>query len=184
MSVTGSYSGAIRLVLFDVDGVLTDGTLVFDGNGEALKTFNVRDGVAVALLHAHGIQVGVLSGRASGPLDFRIRELGFDVALTGRVDKVDAFATICAQQALAGTQIAYVGDDVMDLPLAGRAGCFYAPQDAHPLVLEQADKVLASRGGYGAAREAAEHVLTSGGLSLEQAYEPLLNQWGRFHAVQ
>ena len=184
MMLPETYSGVIRLVLFDVDGVLTDGSLVFDDKGEALKTFNVRDGVAVALLHAHGIRSGVLSGRASGALDSRIRELGFDVALTGRLDKIEAFAAICGQEGLDGTQIAYVGDDVMDLPLAGRAGCFYAPRDAHPLVLERADHVLTSRGGHGAAREVAEHVLTSAGLSVEQVYEPLLNQWGRCHAVQ
>lgn len=178
------YSGVIRLVLFDVDGVLTDGSLVFDDNGEALKTFNVRDGVAVALLHAHGIRAGVLSGRVSSPLDFRIRQLDFDIALTGRLDKIDAFAAICEQQGLDGTQIAYVGDDVMDLPIAGRVGRFYAPRDAHPLVLRRADHILTSRGGHGAAREVAEHVLASDGLSLEQVYQPLLNHWERVHVVQ
>ena len=184
MTTAAAYAGPIRLVLFDVDGVLTDGSLVYDANGEALKTFNVRDGLAIALLHAHGIRTGVLSGKASGPLDFRIRQLGFDVAVTGRLEKTEAFVAIVEQEGLAGAAIAYVGDDVVDLPLAGRAGCFYAPSDAHPLVLQRADHVLAARGGHGAAREAAEHILTSSGLSLEQAYAPLLEQWGHFHAVQ
>ncbi len=178
------YSGPIRLALFDVDGVLTDGSLLVDGNGEAVKKFNVRDGLAVALLRAHSVRTGVLSGKSSSPLDFRIRQLGFDVAVTGQLKKSEAFAEIGLQAGLDSKEIAYVGDDVVDLPIAGRAGCFYAPSDAHPLVVQRADHVLRTGGGQGVAREAAEHILMSGGLTLEQAYEPLLEQWERFHAVQ
>lgn len=184
MNSVGAYSGQIRLVLFDVDGVLTNGTLLLDGNGEALKAFNVRDGLAVALLRAHGIRTGVLSGKASSPLDFRIRQLGFDVAITGKLEKEDALAAIGEQEGLDYASIAYVGDDVVDLPLVGLVGRFYAPADAHPLVLAHADHVLASRGGGGAARETADHILVSAGLTLEQAYAPLLKQWGRLNAVQ
>ena len=184
MTVDVVYAGPIRLVLFDVDGVLTDGSLIFDSTGEALKTFNVRDGLAIALLRVHGIRSGVLSGKTSGALDFRIQQLGFDVAVTGQLAKSEAFEAICIEEALENLSIAYVGDDVVDLPLAGRAGRFYAPADAHPLVMRRADHILTARGGHGAAREVAEHVLMSGGLSLEQAYEPLMRQWGNFHAVQ
>ena len=179
-----TYDGPIRLVLFDVDGVLTDGSLVFDGAGEALKIFHVRDGLAVSLLRAHGIRTGVLSGKESDPLDFRVRQLNFDVAMTGRLDKADALESICHQEGMDRMAVAYAGDDVVDLPLAGIVGRFYAPSDAHPLVLRRADHVLQAHGGRGAAREMAEHVLMSGGLSLEQAYEPLLNQWERFDVVQ
>jgi 3-deoxy-D-manno-octulosonate 8-phosphate phosphatase (KDO 8-P phosphatase) len=184
MTSASAYSGPIRLVLFDVDGVLTDGSLLFDSNGEALKKFNVRDGLAIALLRAHGIRSGVLSGKASGPLDHRIRQLGFDVAVTGSLAKSDAFEAIGREEGLENSAIAYVGDDVVDLPLAGRAGRFYAPSDAHPLVLRRADHILVARGGHGAGREVAEHVLASGGLSLEQAYEPLMREWEYFRAVQ
>lgn len=184
MSSSGMYSGPIKLVLFDVDGVLTDGSLFIDGRGETMKTFNVRDGLAVALLRAHAIRTGVLSGKSSSSLDFRVQQLGFDVAVTGRLEKMEAFAGICEQEGLDGAAVAYVGDDVVDLPLAGCVGYFYAPADAHPLVLQRADRVLEASGGRGAARETAEHILTSSGLSLEQAYEPLLEQWGRFNAVQ
>ena len=89
---SAKYQGPIKLVLFDVDGVLTDGGLHIDGKGEQFKTFNVRDGLAVALLRVHGIRCGVLSGKASPSLDFRIHQLGMDVAVTGRLEKLDALA--------------------------------------------------------------------------------------------
>lgn len=178
------YGGPIRLLLLDVDGVLTDGTLLFGSDGETVKGFNVRDGLAVALLRAHGVATGVLSGKSSAPLDFRIKQLGFDVAVTGRLEKRDALAGIVQQLGISPSEVAYVGDDVVDLPLAGHVGLFYAPADAHPLVKDRADHVLALGGGRGAAREAAEHVLTSAGLSLEDAYAPLIRDWSAHHAVQ
>ena len=178
------YRGTIKLVLFDVDGVLTDGTLLIDGQGEQAKPFNVRDGLAIGLLRAHGILSGVLSGRTSAALDFRVRQLGFDVAVTGRLDKREAYAAIKREHALEDAQVAYVGDDVVDLPLAGMVGRFYAPADAHALVLAKADHVVATAGGRGVAREVAEHVLLSGGLDLEQAYRPLIGHWDVHHAAQ
>jgi 3-deoxy-D-manno-octulosonate 8-phosphate phosphatase (KDO 8-P phosphatase) len=178
------YHGAIRLVLFDIDGVLTDGTLLIDGQGEQAKPFNVRDGLAVGLLRAHGIRSGVLSGKTSAALDYRIRQLQFDVAITGRLDKHEAYAAIKREHALEDAEIAYVGDDVVDLPLAGMVGRFYAPVDAHPLVIARADHVVAAAGGRGVAREVAEHVLLSGGLDLEQAYAPFIGQWDAYRAAQ
>ncbi|MFE8154119.1 HAD-IIIA family hydrolase [Brenneria goodwinii] len=178
------YQGPIRLVLFDVDGVLTDGSLYLDGQGERLKAFNVRDGLAISLLRAHGIHAGILSGKSSEALDYRIRQLKFDVAVTGRLEKQEAYTTIKRERGLDDAQIAYVGDDVVDLPLAGRVGCFYAPSDAHALVLEAADHVVAACGGRGVARDVAEHVLLAAGLSLQQAYRPLIAQWERYDAVQ
>lgn len=179
-----AYQGPIRLVLFDVDGVLTDGSLHIDGQGEHAKVFNVRDGLAVALLRAHGIRVGILSGKSSAPLDYRIRQLKFDVAVTGHLEKRKAYGEIKGGQELADAQIAYVGDDVVDLPLAGLVGLFYAPSDAHPLVLAEADHVVNTRGGFGVAREVAEHILLTGGLTLKQAYRPLIEHWGHYHDVQ
>ncbi|MGO4434785.1 KdsC family phosphatase, partial [Paenarthrobacter sp. RAF9] len=120
----------IELVLFDVDGVLTDGTIWMDGSGEAVKGFHVQDGLAVSLLHVHGIRCGVLSGKTSAPLDARIKQLGFDVAVTGTLGKSEALASITADQGISSEEVAYVGDDVVDLPLAGIVGRFYAPSDA------------------------------------------------------
>lgn len=179
-----AYDGPFRLVVFDVDGVLTDGTLLIDGEGETVKAFNVRDGLAVGLLHAHGLRVGVLSGKSSAALDYRIGQLRFDMAVTGKLEKRAAMAEILRAENLSAEQVAYVGDDVVDLPLAGVVGRFYAPADAHELVLEKADVVCRSKGGRGVAREVAEHMLREQGLSLEAVYAPLIGEWEQFHAVQ
>ncbi|MFT4188376.1 MAG: HAD-IIIA family hydrolase [Aeromicrobium sp.] len=182
--MTDRYQGPIRLVLFDVDGVLTDGTLYIGEHGEVHKGFNVRDGLSVALLRAHGIKSGIISGKSSAALDQRINQLGFDVAVTGQLEKTAAYARITQELSLEDSQVLFVGDDVVDLPLIGVVGQFYAPSDAHPLVLAKADHVVNAPGGRGVAREVAEHLLSSGGLSAEQAYAPLLADWGGLHAAQ
>ena len=178
----GGYLGPIKLVLFDVDGVLTDGTLHISGDGEQIKAFNVRDGIAISLLRAHGIRSGVLSGKTSKALDYRIKQLKFDLAITGQLEKLGAYSEIKAEQELADAQIAYVGDDVVDLPLSGLVGSFYAPADAHALVLSVASHTV--NGGRGVAREVAEHILLAGGLTLEEMYRPLMNQWKRYDTAQ
>lgn len=174
----------IKLVLFDVDGVLTDGTIWMGPSGEVVKGFHVQDGLAVTLLRAHGIRSGVLSGKASAPLDVRIEQLGFDVAVTGTLGKAAALVEISEAQGIPPDEIAFVGDDVVDLPLAGVVGRFYAPSDAHRSVLAVADVVLKRRGGRGVAREAAEHVLATQGLSLEDMYKPLIEEISNSHVVQ
>lgn len=184
MSIPRSYQGPIRLLLLDVDGVLTDGSLLLSSRGEDIKRFNVRDGLAVALLRAHQIQTGILSGKSSGALDFRIQQLGIELAVTGKLEKLSGLEHILERADLSAESVAYVGDDVVDLPLAGRVGAFYAPSDAHPLVVEKADYVLRSAGGHGAAREAAEHLLSLNGLSMDEIYAPLIGQWEENHAAQ
>ncbi|UEM38250.1 hypothetical protein [Pectobacterium aquaticum] len=99
------YQGPIRLVLFDVDGVLTDGSLYLDEQGERFKAFNVRDGLAIALLHAHGLRAGVLSGKSSKALDFRIQQLKFDVTITGHLEKREAYEAIKREQMLDDTHM-------------------------------------------------------------------------------
>ncbi|MFB7250225.1 KdsC family phosphatase [Microbacterium sp. NPDC056234] len=174
----------IELVLFDVDGVLTDGTIWMDADGEVAKGFHVHDGLAVSLLRTHGIRSGVLSGKTSKPLDARIAQLRFDVSVTGTLDKRDALQRIMTEQGVSADQIAYVGDDVVDLPLAGVVGRFYAPADAHPLVLQAADVVLNRAGGRGVGREAAEHVLASRGLTMQEMYASMLEGITTSHVVQ
>lgn len=178
------YDGPIKLVLFDVDGVLTDGVLHIDDQGEVFKDFNVRDGLAVSLLKSHGIRSGVISGKSSTALDFRIRQLNFDLAVTGRLEKLKAYEEIKRDLALSDAQIAFVGDDVIDLPLVGVVGRFYAPADAHPLVRQSADYITLAAGGHGVAREVAEQLLTETGLTLSEVYEPLINRWSHFDVVQ
>lgn len=184
MRLGSDYNGPIKLLLLDVDGVLTDGTLYFGDEGELIKGFNVRDGLAVALLRSHGIHTGVLSGKSSRALDCRIKQLGIDIAVTGKLEKLHAILELLQTLEISADEIAYVGDDVVDLPLIDVVGVFYAPSDAHPLILQLCDHVLEARGGRGAAREAAEAILLAGGLSLEEAYEPLINRWRDYSATQ
>jgi 3-deoxy-D-manno-octulosonate 8-phosphate phosphatase (KDO 8-P phosphatase) len=157
-----------------VDGVLTDGALHFNGDGESIKSFSVRDGVAIGLLRQYGIATGVLSGRCSAPLARRTKELGFDVVVTGSGDKLSAYEAIKQEWKLADEQIAYVGDDVIDLPVMLRVGRAFAPGDAHVLVLRHADHVTRARGGHGVAREVAENVLLADGLTLDQIYQSFI----------
>ena len=105
----------IRLVLFDVDGVLTDGSLYIGPDGEICKSFNAKDGVAIALLKKFQIKAGVISGKSSKALDFRIKELRFDYAITGCSDKLVALSEIMKCANLTSDQIAFVGDDIIDI---------------------------------------------------------------------
>lgn len=164
----------IELVLFDVDGVLTDGTLLIGPEGEALKPFNVRDGVAVGLLRQHGIKSGVLSAKSSQPLLTRATQLGMDVVKLGFSRKLEAIAQISAEWQIPPARIAFAGDDIIDIPVMRRVGVAYAPADAHPLVRKVATYVTASRGGRGVAREIAEDLLAARGLTLAEMYAHLL----------
>lgn len=177
------YTGGIRLVLFDVDGVLTDGSLHLGALGEDVKIFNAKDGVAFALLKSHSICTGVVSGKASDALDYRVRQLKLDVAITGRSDKLRAYSQLKCDFCLDDRQIVFVGDDVIDLPVMKRVSLSYAPADAHELVRREASHITRANGGNGVAREVAEHLLKLGGLTLEEAYAPLLDKWST-HDVQ
>lgn len=178
------YRGAVRLVLFDVDGVLTDGLLHVTADGEFMKSFHAHDGVAVALLRAHGIRMGILSGKHSGALTWRAAQLGVDVLVTGCDDKAVGYADIKVRQRLGDHEIAYVGDDVNDLAVIERVGVSYAPADAHRLVRARVDHVVRRAGGRGVAREVAEHLLTGAGLSLDDAYRPLLETGSGHDVIQ
>jgi len=182
--VSSGYRGAIRLVLFDVDGVLTDGSIYLDGEGECIKPFNVKDGVAVALLRAHGIATGIVSARSSPALTLRARQLEFDVVVAGCDNKRSAYERIRSQRALQDAQIAFVGDDVIDLAAMAIAGYSCAPADAHPLVRRAAAYVTPCIGGHGVARDVADHLLALGGLSLDAAYAPLIDEWSRHDVRQ
>ncbi|BEU28327.1 HAD-IIIA family hydrolase [Paraburkholderia steynii] len=178
------YRGAIRLVLFDVDGVLTDGSIYLDGEGECMKQFNVKDGIAVALLRSHGIATGILSAKSSPALTLRASQLKFDVVVTGCDRKLVAYEQIKIERGLQDTQIAFVGDDVIDLAVMRVAGYACAPADAHPLVLRAAAYVAQCSGGHGVARDVAEHLLVKGGLSRDAAYAPLIESWSRHDVTQ
>ncbi len=149
----------LRFLLFDVDGVLTDGRLFYLGD-EVAVAFDVRDGVAVGRARDAGLGVGLLSSRKDSPaVARRAAELGFDEVLVGCRDKAAAFADLLARRGLEASEVAYVGDDLVDLPVLRRAGLSAAPADAAPEVRRSVDLVLDAPGGRGAARELVDRIV-------------------------
>ncbi len=156
----------IRLVVLDVDGVLTDGMLLFGADGELAKHFNVRDGLGMRLLMDCGVTVGVISGRSSGAAATRLSELGLkdDMVILGSRDKKKDLDRL--QSVLGGvedSETAVIGDDLPDLPILLRAGFSACPADAVPDVAAVCDLVCGSPGGRGAVREVAEVILKGQG---------------------
>ena len=163
-------------LLFDVDGVLTDGSLVYGPEGEHWKVFNVRDGVGLKLAKEAGLKIGILSGRGNAALEARTRELGLDAVIEGRHDKDAAFTEFLAQHAAAPERVAYIGDDLLDLPVLRRCGLSFAPADAAPEVRQRVHRVLTAPGGRGAAREMCELILRARG-DWDRAVAHLLADW-------
>ena len=153
----------IRLMLFDVDGVLTDGKLWYGPAGEAFKAFNVLDGYGIKLLLQSGTAVALLSGRSSPAVTARAAELGIAHVLQGIEDKKAAFEALTAQLGVPAAETGYMGDEVVDLPVLRRCGFACAPPGAQALVLANAHYVTRAAAGEGAAREACEFVLRAQG---------------------
>ena len=153
----------VRLMLFDVDGVLTDGRLWFGANGEALKAFSVLDGHGVKLLQHSGVQVALLSGRESPAVSARAKELGIAEVLQGVEDKLAAFDALAARLAIPADEAGYMGDELIDLPVLRRCGFACAPREAHELVRAHAHYVASAPAGAGAAREVCEFVMRARG---------------------
>lgn len=153
----------IRVVFFDVDGVLTDGGLYFDGEGESLKRFSVLDGQGLKLLQQAGITPAVITGRDSAPLRLRMKALGIAHARFGTEDKLPAAQAILAALGLDWSQAAAMGDDWPDLPVMQRAAFACAPANAHAQNKAIAHHVTAERGGEGAARALCDLLLVAGG---------------------
>jgi 3-deoxy-D-manno-octulosonate 8-phosphate phosphatase (KDO 8-P phosphatase) len=161
----------IRLVVFDVDGVLTDGRLYLADDGNELKAFHSRDGHGMKMLQNQGIEIAVISGRHSAAVERRMADLGIhhDVYM-GIQDKLAAFQELLESRQLHADQVAYVGDDVIDLPVMSRVGLAIAVQDADPFVKRHAHWQTPSRGGRGAVREVCELLLEAHGrLDRERA---------------
>lgn len=149
----------IRLVIFDVDGVLTDGSVTYGPDGGEYQTFNIRDGQGIKSLMDCGVEVAILSARSSRALTIRAQELGIRHAETGASDKSRAFKALAAKCALEETQCCFVGDDLVDIPVMLRCGLGVAVADAHHSVRHVAQWVTPSGGGRGAAREVCDTVL-------------------------
>lgn len=153
----------IRLVVLDVDGVLTDGRLYYQSGGEALKVFHARDGLGLKLLMRAGIKVGVISGRTSDAVAIRCRELGIDCLEQGCEDKVAALDRLLKRLSLSAAEVLCVVDDTSDLPLMRAVGHAVAVADAHPEVRRAADRTTVASGGHGAVREVCDWLLAAGG---------------------
>lgn len=149
----------IRLLVLDVDGVLTDGRLYFSSSGEELKVFHVRDGAGLVAVQRAGIMVAIISGRSSPGVERRTAELGIRLVRQGATDKAHELEALSARVGTAREEIACVGDDTPDLPMLRRAGLAIAVADAHPEVIEAADWVTKAPGGRGAVREACDLLL-------------------------
>ncbi len=151
--------GEIRLLILDVDGVLTDGRLYFSNKGEALKAFHVRDGHGIKLLLGAGVQVAAVSGRRSSAVGARMRELGVPNVVQGCADKVAALHRLTERLHIDPLTCACMVDDTPDLPLMSAVGLAAAVADAHPVVLSAAHWVAAAPGGRGAVRELCDALL-------------------------
>ncbi len=153
----------VELLLFDVDGVLTDGTVVLPGAGPEAKAFFIRDGLALVWARRAGLSVGLISGRASEATSRRAAELGISILVQGQNDKRAAYTQIVGSRQLADDQVAYMGDDLLDLPVLARVGLAAAPADAVEDVRARVHWVSQYAGGRGAARELIELVLRARG---------------------
>lgn len=154
----------IKLLILDVDGVLTDGGIIYNDNGVETKAFNVKDGLGIKLLMKAGIRLCILTGRSSDALYKRCNDLGIDFILDGVGNKADMLDVILDHSGLAFEEVAFMGDDLPDLALMKMVGLSIAVADAHERVRKAADMVTSTKGGAGAVREACEAILSAKGL--------------------
>jgi 3-deoxy-D-manno-octulosonate 8-phosphate phosphatase (KDO 8-P phosphatase) len=158
-----SKAAAVRLAVFDVDGVMTDGRISYTSDGAEIKSFHSHDGLGLKALRQHGIEVAVITARQSTIVERRMSELGIAYLLQGRRDKSNALDELLTELALDEDQLAYTGDDLVDWPAMGRCGLICAPADAHHRILERADFRCQRAGGAGAVREVCELILDGHG---------------------
>ena len=153
----------VKMIIFDVDGTLTNGRIFMGPEGEAMKAFSARDGMGIALAHKAGLKTAVITGRSSRILTKRANELKFTAVYQGCVDKRGAYEELKLKFSLKDDEIAYIGDDINDIPLIMQAGLGCAVGDAVPEVMELAQVVADAQGGNGAVREVIEFILKEQG---------------------
>ena len=153
----------VKLLLMDCDGVLTDGRITLVGDAEEQKSFHTRDGHGIVLLHRAGLSSGIISGRTSTLVERRARELGMRYVRQGTWDKIKDFEELLAEAGVTDHEVAFVGDDITDLPLMQRSALAVAVADAAPETLAAAHYVTQLPGGYGAVREVTELILKAQG---------------------
>ncbi len=168
----GERAARIKLILFDVDGVLTDGSLLLHGDGTESKRYDIKDGTGIVLAQRAGIRVGLLSARTSAATQQRATQLGITLVHQGIASKLETYEQIADDLQLDDAEIAYMGDDVVDLAVLSRAGLAAAPADAVDEVRSRAHWVSDFDGGHGAARQLVELILRAQGL-----WEPLVLEY-------
>ena len=149
----------IKLVVFDVDGVLTDGSLFVGDDGQEYKAFHAKDGLGMKMLQRSGVEIGIITARTSQVVLHRMQNLGIEHIYQGRLEKLPAFEELVAKLGLNFEQTAYVGDDVVDLPVMRQAGLAIAVQDAHPIAKQHAHWQTPHAGGRGAARDVCDMIM-------------------------
>jgi 3-deoxy-D-manno-octulosonate 8-phosphate phosphatase (KDO 8-P phosphatase) len=163
----------IKLLLMDCDGVLTDGRITLFGDADEYKSFHTRDGQGLSLLHSAGVRTGIISGRSSQAVRRRVSELGMAYLFEGIGDKTSVLEDLLAENGIAESEYAYIGDDLTDIPLMIRAGLAVAVADATDEVKHAAHFVTALNGGFGAVREVCELILKSQGQ-----WQRLIDRYG------
>lgn len=156
-------AAAIRLVIFDVDGVLTDGSPFIGDDGQEYKAFNSRDGHGMKMLLSTGVEIAIITGRTSQVVRHRMENLGIRHVYQGCVEKLPFFEELMAKLGLSPHEVAYVGDDVVDVPVMRRVGFAVAVQDAHYLAKRHAHWITPNGGGRGAARDLCELIMEAQG---------------------
>ncbi len=149
----------IKLLILDVDGVLTDGSINYTDDGREFKSFDVKDGHGIKLLMRSGVEVALITARESNVVAIRAKDLGIKDVYQGRLEKLGAFEEILANKGLDADETAYAGDDIIDLPVLRRAGFSVAVQDAVEEVKQRVDHVTERPGGRGAVRELTDLIL-------------------------
>ena len=173
-----SQARRIRLVLFDVDGVLTDGKILLHADGTESKQFDIKDGTGIVLAQRAGLTVGFLSARMSAPTARRAAQLGVTLLHQGVANKLATYEHIVDQLLVNDEHVAYMGDDVVDLPVLARAGLAAAPADATADVTSRVHWVSLARGGHGAARELIEVILRA-----QEKWDPIVREYLKETAV-
>ena len=153
----------IKLLICDVDGVLSDGRIYMGNQGEELKTFHTRDGYGIKALQATGIAVAIITGRTSQIVSNRMKSLGIELVFQGCDDKLKAFDQVLKQTQFTAKQCAYVGDDLIDWPVMARCGVGICVADGHPLLRQKAHWVTQTAGGFGAVREVCDTLMQAQG---------------------
>ena len=174
VSAASARAAKVRLMIFDVDGILTDGSLHFGADGEIIKTFNVLDGHGIKLLQQSGVATAIISARQSPIVLRRATDLGIHHVFQGIHDKRSAFEQLLAQTGTDASACGFIGDDVIDLPILSRVGFAASVPNAHPEVRSRVHYVTQASGGRGAARELCDFILRAQG-NYEAAIAPYLS---------